>query len=212
MKRLLLLAFLAAPFVAHAAVDPTQDAAPKTFKVDPQHSSVVFHIEHLGLNFVHGRFNAFDGEFAVDPEQPDSQAACHIEIQTASIDTAVSARDDHLRGADFFNVDKYPTMTFESTGWEQTGENTFELTGKFTLLGTTKEITVPVRYQGAATGRRDLRTGFTTAFTILRSEYGMTKHTDGSIGDTVHITLDIQGIHEAPAEDEEATEGGAEGE
>lgn len=201
MKRLLPIA---AGLLLLAASPAISEEKPITFQIDSAHSSIVFRIQHMGINFVHGRFNDYTGEFVVNPDQPGGEAACRVEVQTASVDTAVEARDEHLRQDDFFHVAEHPTMSFVSTGWKQTGEAAFELTGDFTMMATTKEITVPVTLHGTTIGRRgNLRAGFTTSFTIQRSDYGMTGHE--GIGETVHITLDIQGIHALPKEEKKAT-------
>jgi polyisoprenoid-binding protein YceI len=175
-------------------------AAPVTalaadWKLDPAHTSVIFAVEHLELVDVYGRFNDVEGTATFDPESPED-AAVSITIQTASVDTANEDRDKHLRNDDFLNVPEYPTMSFESTAWEQKEEDLYHVTGNFTLYGTTKEITVPVEFAGVKKGMRgETRAGFEAEFTIDRTEYGMDKMV-GPVGAEIEIILAVEFIQE----------------
>jgi polyisoprenoid-binding protein YceI len=114
-----------------------------TYKVDPAHSSIGFSVDHMVIDTVHGRFRQFDGSITVDPDNGNVLKQASAVIQTKSIDTDVEKRDNHLRSPDFFDTEKYPTITFESTGMD--GQT---LTGKFTLHGVTKEISFPFKIKG----------------------------------------------------------------
>jgi polyisoprenoid-binding protein YceI len=114
-----------------------------TYKVDPAHSSIGFSVDHMVIDTVHGRFRQFDGSITVDPENGNALKQATATIQAKSIDTDVEKRDNHLRSPDFFDAEKYPTITFESTGVD--GQT---LTGKFTLHGVTKEISLPIKIKG----------------------------------------------------------------
>jgi polyisoprenoid-binding protein YceI len=114
-----------------------------TYKVDPAHSSIGFSIDHMVIDTVHGRFRQFDGSITVDPDNGNALKQAGATIQTKSVDTDVEKRDGHLRSPDFFDAEKYPTITFESTGVD--GQN---LTGKFTMHGVTKEISMPYTVKG----------------------------------------------------------------
>ena len=100
------------------ALGLVQSAVADTFKVDPAHSSVVFRIGHLDLSHVYGRFNGATGQVEYDPAAPD-QARFDVQVEAKNVDTAVPARDNHLRSADFFDVEKYPLITFKSSSVSQ---------------------------------------------------------------------------------------------
>jgi polyisoprenoid-binding protein YceI len=121
----------------------TSARALDTYKVDRAHSSIGFSIDHLVIDTVRGRFRQFDGSITVDPDNGNALKQATATIQTTSIDTDVEKRDNHLRSPDFFDVEKYPAITFESTGID--GQT---LTGKFTMHGVTKEISLPYTIKG----------------------------------------------------------------
>jgi polyisoprenoid-binding protein YceI len=114
-----------------------------TYKVDPAHSSIGFSVDHMVIDTVHGRFRQFDGSITVDPDNGNALKQANATIQAKSIDTDVERRDTHLHSPDFFDVEKFPTITFESTG--VSGQT---LTGKFTMHGVTKEISLPFKIKG----------------------------------------------------------------
>jgi polyisoprenoid-binding protein YceI len=121
-------------------------------------------------------------------------------IQTESIDTREADRDKHLRSEDFFHVEKYPTITFKSSGVKATGRNQFEVAGALTIRGVTKEIALPVTFLGMAKdpwGRE--RAGFETEITLNRKDFGLSWNaaleTGGFlVGDDVKVSLSIQAV------------------
>jgi polyisoprenoid-binding protein YceI len=129
--------------VAAAVLMGATARALDTYKVDPAHSSIGFSIDHMVIDTVHGRFRQFDGAITVDPDNGNALKQAAATIQTGSIDTDVERRDTHLRSPDFFDAEKYPTITFETTGIA--GQT---LTGKFTMHGVTKEISLPFTLKG----------------------------------------------------------------
>ncbi|MBI5095005.1 MAG: YceI family protein [Candidatus Hydrogenedentes bacterium] len=167
--------------------------AADTYKVDPVHSSAQFRIRHLGVSNVTGHFTEFSGEVTLDAADATKNAV-QMEIKTASIDTDNEARDKHLESADFFNVEKFPAMTFKSTSFKKSGDATFDVKGDFTLLGVTKPVTVSVEQVGTGKDKDgNALVGFETTFTIKRSDYGMTKMVGASlIGDEVKITVAVE--------------------
>ncbi len=174
-------------------------STPETYDIDPVHSFAVFKIKHLNLGYVWGRINGPMGSIVVD-EADVSRSSVSITLKTENIDTHNKDRDQHLRSPEFFNVQQFPTLTFKSTSIRKSGENAFEVVGLFTLLGKPKEISVLLRRVGSGQdpwGHH--RTGFDGAFTIKRSEFGMTHMPDG-IGDDVQIFLSVEGVRKgAPA-------------
>src|SRR5690606_12310475 len=99
--------------------------------------SVIYRIKHMDVAYHYGRFNEFAGTFLLNADSP-ADSSVEITIQTASIDSGNEGRDKHLRSPDFFNVEQFPTATFSSTSVRKTGDTTYEVTGDFTLNGTTK--------------------------------------------------------------------------
>ena len=179
---------------------PTASAglpAAGTYALDPAHSTVGFRIRHMGLAFVEGEFDGFAGEVQFDPA--DLMATrVSATVQTASVDTDVDARDGHLRTADFFDVETFPTMTFQSTAVQPTGPTTFRLTGDLTLHGVTRPVTLDVTAAGPiADPRGGTRAGFHAEGEIDRRDFGITwgQSLPGgvpAVGHTVTLVLDAE--------------------
>lgn len=177
---LVLLAFSAA---AHA----------DTLKIDPVHSTVGFKIRHLFAN-VTGRFTDVSGTINVDADHPEN-AAVEATIGIKSIDTANAKRDQDLRGSNFFDADKFPTMTFKSTKVAVNGQEA-DVTGDLTLHGVTKPVTLHVKFIGKGPGMMGgITTGWEAAGSLKRSDYGLTwtKTIEGTqlVGDDVSIDLEV---------------------
>jgi len=114
---------------------------------DKSHSNVRFAVSHMVISEVEGNFGEFDGKVASSRDD-FSDAIIEFTIQVTSIDTDDESRDDHLRNADFFDVEKFPTMKFESTSIKKVSDSKLEVTGNFTMHGVTKEITLDAKYGG----------------------------------------------------------------
>lgn len=121
--------------------------AQNTWKNDPMHSILGFEVTHLGIADVPGHFSDYDVTITSSKED-FSDAMVELTVQTASIDTRVEPRNNHLKSADFFNVEKYPTMTFKSTEIKKEKKNQYKLRGDLTLNGVTKPVTVDMSYRG----------------------------------------------------------------
>ncbi len=174
------------PFSARAAVE--------TYTLDKAHTQIVFFVDHVGFSKSHGDFLDFDGSFDFDENNPES-GSVEVSIKTASIDMVGNQKwIDHLKNADFFDVEKYPTMDFRSTGVEMTGENTAKLTGDLTLLGVTKPVTLDVTFNKA--GKHPFSgkyvAGFSARGTLKRSDFGMTYGLP-LIGDEVELRIEVEG-------------------
>ena len=182
----------AAPTEAYT-VDPTHLAAPETYTVDATHSTALFQVKHFGISFVSGRFTDLSGTIGVDRENL-SNSSVEIVIRTASVNTDLKVRDEHLRNADFLDVKKYPTMIFKSSQVRKINDNVGEVTGSFTLHGVTKTITTMVTFLGeidAPWGQH--LAGFETSFNIKRSDYGMDKLFE-PVGDNIQIILFVEAM------------------
>ncbi len=168
-------------------------AQAKAFSVDKVHSSIVFHIKHMGVAKFFGRFNDMSGSYTLDPANPGS-GNISVTIDANSIDTANSKRDDHLRSPDFFNVKQFPEITFTSKSITGSGEN-MELVGDMTLLGVTKEVRAKLMHTGEGTNPRGgTISGIYAEFTFKRSDYGMTYMlANNGLGDEVTVMVALEG-------------------
>lgn len=173
------------------------EAATDVYKVDTGHSTLSFKIQHLGVAYTYGRFNDFTGHFKFHPENP-SGCAVEIDVDTSSIDSNDEGRDKHLRSAEYFNCEKFPSMSFKSTKVEKVG-NDYRVTGDLTILGKAKSVTIRMKKIGEGKDPwGNYRMGFDGSLTIKRSDWGMTTKVGKGIGDEVHLTLGIEGIKHDP--------------
>lgn len=190
MKSLKLI--LASLILLPLSVYPESNATPdqEVYKIDPVHSGIQFRVRHF-FNFVPGSFTKFNGTIYVHPSDMTKNRAVAT-IKVDSIDTSNKDRDKHLKSNDFFKAAEFPEITYESTSWKQTGENTYEVEGNLTMLGQTKPVTMQVKYLGSGEGRKGtFLTGWTATGKLNRAEWGIT---GGSpiVGDEVEFTIDIQ--------------------
>lgn len=166
----------------------------ETYNLDPVHSFSFFKVGHLGIGSVIGSFSDMSGTVVLDQDNP-SNSSVDVVIKTASVNTHNDQRDADLRSEDFFDVKKYPTMEFKSTNVVKLDDGSYNVTGNFTLHGVTKSITVNAKMVGRGndpiTG--GIRGAFEAAFSIKRSDYGMT-YMIPAAGDKVDITLTYEGV------------------
>jgi polyisoprenoid-binding protein YceI len=162
--------------------------AADTYQIDPVHSFASFSIGHLGIGLVRGFFSDIAGTIVID-EKDAAKDAIEVTIKTASVNTHVDKRDEDLRSPNFFEVDKYPSMTFKSTKITRKGAG-YVVTGDFNLHGVTKTITVTAKHLGAGKDPwGGFRSGFAADFTIKRSDFGMKYDPPPAIADTVQISV-----------------------
>ena len=173
--------------------------AAENYVIDTQkhHAFIQFKVKHLGYSWLLGRFDAFTGSFTYDAKHPEKNSVKVI-IDTASIDSNHAKRDKHLRSADFFDVGKYPTATFESTSYQATGKNSAILKGKLTLRGVTKEIAIDLTQIGAGPDPwGGYRRGFEGHTTLHLSDYHMPFAPKlGPVSEDVELYLSIEGIRQ----------------
>jgi polyisoprenoid-binding protein YceI len=166
--------------------------AQTSWKVDPNHSKITFSVTHLGIADVLGLFKQFD--VTVSSSKDDfSDAVFDMTIQTASLNTEVERRDGHLKSADFFDVEKNPTMTFKSSSIKKAGNNKYKLTGNLTLNGVTKPVTMDLWYRGTIENpmSKAPTAGFQLTGTIKRSDFNFgTKFQPPMLSDEVKIKAD----------------------
>jgi polyisoprenoid-binding protein YceI len=171
-----------------------------TWGIDPDHSNVGFKVRHLMISNVTGNFDKHTG--VVDINDKDiTKSKMHVSIDTASINTNVKKRDEHLRSADFFDVDKFPTMTFVSRKVAKAGKDKLKVTGDLTLHGITREVVLDV--EGPTGESKDpwgnIRSGATASTKINRKDFGLSWNkaleTGGVVvGDEIAINLEIEMI------------------
>jgi polyisoprenoid-binding protein YceI len=145
-----------------------------TWQNDDPHSQLGFTVTHLGISDVSGTFNDFDVK--VTSSKPDfSDATFELKARTASVDTRVEARNNHLKSADFFDVAKYPELTFNSSSLKKSGENSYKLSGDLTLHGITKPVTMDLTFRGTTQNPMSKATtaGFQLEGVIKRSDFNV---------------------------------------
>ena len=190
---------LAVLFALAASAVFSQDV----YDVDRAHSEVTFRVRHF-VTKVPGRFDDFSGVITVVPGQP-AASSVEFTIKTASINTANTNRDTHLKSADFFDAEKNPEITFKSTKIAPVDEDTFNVTGIFTMHGVARELTIPVDFGGTVVDRRGTqKAGFALSTKVNRKDYGIvwnqTLDSGGvMLGDEVEITVNIEANKKKPA-------------
>ena len=172
-----------------------------TWSIDPAHSHVEFAVKHLMISTVKGRFGIVRGTVRLDDSDP-ARGQAEIEIDADSIDTREAKRDAHLRSADFFDVETFPTITFRSTRTEKAANDDFKLVGDLTIHGVTREVTLDVTAEGRGKDPwGGERAGFSATTKIKRSEFGLTWNqaleTGGFVvGDEIKISLDVEVVRQ----------------
>ena len=175
-------------------------SAQTTWTNDPAHSRLGFKVKHITVSEINGYFSDF--AVTVTTSKADySDAKINLTAKIASVNTGVEARDNHLKTADFFDAEKYPTMTFTSTSFTRLASKTKNgpskaiLKGNLTMHGVTKPITLNVIYYGTVTNPMNQQTtaGFHIAGTLKRSDYGIgSKFPDAVVGDVITIIADAE--------------------
>ncbi|QDV72188.1 YceI family protein [Botrimarina mediterranea] len=181
--------------VAVVAAVPTTRGA--NFEVDPSHTSVVFSVSHLGYSYTYGMFRDVKGTVEFDKASPEA-SKFSFTIDAASLNTMNEKRDEHLKGADFFNVKQFPQITFESTAVapaaSSDGKTLYNVTGKMTMHGVEKEVTLPIELLGEGeTPFNDYRAGFMCQTTLKRSDFDM-DFMVGPIGDSIGVTVSFEAV------------------
>lgn len=163
-----------------------------TWERDQPHAQLGFTVTHMGIADVSGTFNNFDVMISAS-KNDFSDAVFELTADINSIDTRVEARNNHLKSADFFDVAKYPTMTFKSTAIKKTGTDKYKLTGNLTIRGITKAVTMDLLYRGTMVNPQSKATtaGFQLTGTIKRSDFDLgSKFPEPIISDEVRIKAD----------------------
>ncbi|GAA2604329.1 YceI family protein [Streptomyces roseoviolaceus] len=184
------------------AARPELAALTGDYTIDPAHSTIGFVARHAMVTNVKGGFQDFTGTLRLDGTDP-SQSSASLDVVMDSIDTGNADRDGHLKSADFFKADEFPTMTFRSTEAESLGGDDYRITGDLTILGTTRPLAIDLEFNGAAKDPfGNERVGFEGKAEILRSEWGLTWNaaleTGGVlVSDKIKLNFDISAIRNA---------------
>jgi len=165
------------------------------YTIDTAHSRIGFVARHAMVTKVRGSFNEFEGAFHLDGENPENSSG-QVTIQTKSIDTRNSQRDDHLRSNDFLDMDNHAEVTFVSTAIKQADDTTFTVTGDLTVRGVTQSVEIPFEYTGSATDPfGNQRVGLEGSVVINRKDYGVNWNAaleTGGVLVSEKVTLEIE--------------------
>ena len=173
------------------------------YKIDPAHSTIGFAIRHYEINWVEGRFKDFTGSINYD-EKDVTKSTVEFTAKIESVDTGVAPRDKHLRTADFFEAEKYPELTFKSTGIERKGKDKYVLNGDLTLKGVTKPVALPFTITGAISDPRgNTRFGIDAHTKINRRDFGINYGSalaggGFDVGNEVTINLQLEAVKPGP--------------
>jgi len=179
------------------AIDPVRGLRAGNWTIDPSHSEVSFTVRHLMLSKVRGTFRTFRGQITVNDDLQASSVTAEIDMD--SIDTRDQNRDNHLRTKDFFEVEKYPTMTYRSTGVRADGDD-YVVDGELTLHGVTRPVSLALELGGVGPDSYGgTRAGFSASTAINRNDFGVDikMPMDGGgvvVGDKITIHLEVEAV------------------
>lgn len=189
-----LTALVALAALGGAAPAPAPTAAPSrnadTYTIDSVHSTVLFRCKHLNTAYSYGRFDEVSGTIDFDDANPASSSLT-VTVSTKSVSTANAKRDGHLRSADFFSANEFPTATFKSKSFAKADGNMFDVTGDLTIKGVTKPVSFKLEKTGAGKGPGGPIIGFEGTVAIQRADFGINYMPDG-LGAEVRLTFSFE--------------------
>jgi polyisoprenoid-binding protein YceI len=181
-------------------VDGREIPPPGTWIIDPSHSEVEFMVRHMMISKVRGRFRQFDGTIVIAGRPEDSRV--EVLIEAASIDTRDATRDEHLRSADFLDVEHYPEIKFTSTSLRPGDVGHWDMTGDLTVRDVTRQVLLGVEFSGATVDPwGNLRSGFDASTRIDRDQFGITWNQALEaggflVGKEIRVEIDVEAIHQ----------------
>lgn len=173
-----------------------------TWNIDPSHSGINFSVRHMVVSKVRGRFTKYSGALQID-DSDLSRSTAEVSIEAASIDTGVTDRDNHLRSPDFFDVEKYPTLTYRVKSLEKVGAENYRGRGDLTIHGVTREVPLEIEFGGQTKDPYgNQRMGFSAKTHIERKDFGLTwsmlLETGGLVvGDRIDIDIELEAVKAA---------------
>lgn len=182
---------------ALALLAGTAVAEVQTWNIDPNHTAAQFSVRHMGISTVRGAFTKVSGTAQYDAANP-SKTSVEATIDAASVDTRVSMRDNDLKSANYFDVEKYPTITFKSKSVQAAGAGNLKITGDLTIHGTTKEVVLDVDGPSAPVTdpRGNSHVGASASTTVKRTDFGVGS-SNPMVGEDITITIDVELVHPA---------------
>jgi polyisoprenoid-binding protein YceI len=164
----------------------------QTWKIDPNHASIMFNAKHSGISFVNGRFMEFEATVEGGTPQDFTGAKVAFTAQVGSVSTGAEGRDKHLKTADFFDMENHPTISFVSKSFTKSGENKYKVVGDLTMRGNTKQVELTAHHIGS-TKTRDGRNsvGFQLTGSVDRNEFGVSGAAS-SVAPTIEILCNVE--------------------
>lgn len=164
----------------------------QTWKIDPNHTAAQFSVRHMGISTVRGAFTKVSGTADYDPANP-AKASVEVTIEAASVDTRVEMRDNDLRSPNYFDVAKFPAITFKSKSVQAAGDGKLKLVGDLTIHGVTKEAVLDVEGPSKpfTDPRGNTHIGASASTTIKRTDFGVGS-ANPMVGDDISITIDVE--------------------
>ncbi len=187
MKKIYLASVLLFAFVINAS-------AQTTWAVDKNHSTIGFTIDHMVISEVDGKFDDFEGSLTASKDDL-TDAKITFTAKTASINTGVDRRDGHLRSGDFFDVEKFPEMTFTSKSFKKISDGKYLMSGDLSMHGITKSVSLDVKFNGTVDTGKGMKAGFKVSGVINRKDWGLTWNNvieSGGVAVGEEVTLDIK--------------------
>ena len=187
MKKLSLATAMVFAFLISAS-------AQTTWTIDKNHSTIGFSIDHMVISEVDGKFDDFDGSLTSSKDDL-TDATISFTAKTASINTGVDRRDNHLRSGDFFDAEKFPEMTFKSSSFKKVSDGKYSMTGDLTIHGITKSVTLDVKFNGTVDTGKGIKAGFKVSGVIMRKDWGLTWNNiieSGGLTVGEEVTLDVK--------------------
>ena len=164
----------------------------QTWKVDPNHSSIMFNAKHSGISFVNGRFMEFEATLEGGTPEDFTGTKVSFSAQVSSISTGSDGRDKHLKSADFFDMENHPTISFVSKSFTKSGENRYKVVGDLTMRGNTKEVEISAHHIGSTKTRDDRnKVGFQLTGSVDRNDFGVSG-AGGSVTPWIEILCNIE--------------------
>ena len=166
-------------------------AATDTYTIDPSHTYTHFSVSHLGFSIMRGRFDQTSGQLTIN--RAAKTGSVDVIIETASLNTGLKKRDDHLRSPDFFNTAEFPKATYKSTAIKFNGDIPTTVEGRLTLLGVTKSVTLAIKAFKCGKNPMNQKSmcGIDATANIKRSDFGMSYALPG-VGDNIKLTIEVE--------------------